>query len=445
MPPRVAALLGIFAPVTIGIIIDSRLSLWGAPGYPLVKRSIVFMAPKAKTSWQFQRHFRPNAYGWRSGPPLSRLRQALSELKQVARNDQVLAAEGAVRLIERLPPALEYTDDSSGSLRGGISQALELTAAFVSSADVDAQTRQDWLERLWTAYEQDERPWIEALGDLWGDLCGSELTAAQWAERLTPRPRPSQHAERIDYAYDRRTVAWLSASFRAGRHDAIVKALAEDQFWPHARWAVAALRARGETERALSRAEAATGRFGSVEALQICEELLLELGRRDEAWQRFALEAHESPSRVKWLKSLLKTYPEYDAGSILAQLVATSRGQEGRWFAAARNNGLLNEALLLAENSAAEPATLITALKQHADSDPPFAFGCGLLAVRGLLRGDAFDPDKIEIETLARHLKSVAEALDASMVLRDSVSELLQSHGQRANNRWAKILSSALL
>jgi len=66
--------------------------------------------------WTFQGRFRRQAFGWKSQPAIQRLKQALSEIKRVARGDLVLAADGAVILLERLSPALEQVDSSSGAI-----------------------------------------------------------------------------------------------------------------------------------------------------------------------------------------------------------------------------------------------------------------------------------------------------------------------------------------
>ncbi len=52
--------------------------------------------------WQFAPRFRRHAFGWRSDTPIQRIKEALSEIKQVARKEPLLAAEGAVTLLEKL-------------------------------------------------------------------------------------------------------------------------------------------------------------------------------------------------------------------------------------------------------------------------------------------------------------------------------------------------------
>jgi hypothetical protein len=60
---------------------------------------------EAKTAhWAFVRRFRRGAFGWKSQPAIERVRQAVSEIKTVARRDPVLGAEGAVRFLERVSP-----------------------------------------------------------------------------------------------------------------------------------------------------------------------------------------------------------------------------------------------------------------------------------------------------------------------------------------------------
>ncbi|SER46003.1 hypothetical protein SAMN05421690_102822 [Nitrosomonas sp. Nm51] len=57
--------------------------------------------------WQFTSRFRYHAFGWNSKLPIQRIKEALSEIKSFTRKDPILAAEGAVMLLEKLSPALE--------------------------------------------------------------------------------------------------------------------------------------------------------------------------------------------------------------------------------------------------------------------------------------------------------------------------------------------------
>ena len=100
----------------------------------------------------------------------------------VARKDPVLAAEGAVSLLQKLSPALAHVDSSSGAIGSAVNQAIGILVAVVAKANVEQPVRQKWLERLWKALQDDQIPYIEGLGDYWGELCVTPQLAAVWVD-----------------------------------------------------------------------------------------------------------------------------------------------------------------------------------------------------------------------------------------------------------------------
>jgi hypothetical protein len=91
--------------------------------------------------WTFKSRFRANAYGWK-GTALAtkRLKEAVSEIKKVAKSDPVTAADGAVGLMERIWPALQGIDSSSGSLGNAVNAHRHLRDA------ADRCGRLEWVE-----------------------------------------------------------------------------------------------------------------------------------------------------------------------------------------------------------------------------------------------------------------------------------------------------------
>ena len=67
----------------------------------------------------------------------------------------MLAAEGCVSLLERLWPALEGIDTSSGALGGAVHRTLDELIPVLISAPADVLTRSAWLERLFQAVMDD--------------------------------------------------------------------------------------------------------------------------------------------------------------------------------------------------------------------------------------------------------------------------------------------------
>jgi hypothetical protein len=60
--------------------------------------------------WQFVARFRYHAFGWQSDKPIQRIKEALSEIKRVAKKEPELAAAGAVLFLEKISPAIEQVD-----------------------------------------------------------------------------------------------------------------------------------------------------------------------------------------------------------------------------------------------------------------------------------------------------------------------------------------------
>ena len=97
-----------------------------------------------------------------------RLREAVSEIKKVAKKDPDLGAEGAVRLIEKLWPAPQYVETSSGALGKAVYRALESLIPILIDAPADDTTRGKWLERLWRAMEEDGVEFLSpVVGERW--------------------------------------------------------------------------------------------------------------------------------------------------------------------------------------------------------------------------------------------------------------------------------------
>lgn len=129
--------------------------------------------------WEFKARFRRHAFGWKSQPAITRVKQAVAEIKKVAKKDPVLAAEGGIAFLERVSPALEHVDSSSGSIGTAVSNAIAELVPIIASAPADPQTRAAWLERLFEAHQADRIPYIERLADHWGELCGSEQVSSK--------------------------------------------------------------------------------------------------------------------------------------------------------------------------------------------------------------------------------------------------------------------------
>lgn len=349
-------------------------------------------------AWAFKARFRYHAFGWRSQPAIKRIKEAVSEIKQVARTDRVLAAEGAVLFLERVSGAIECIDGSSGSIGTAVNNAIAALVPIISAAPADAGIRDAWLERLWDAYQADEIPYIERLGDHWGELCVSKETASHWADELIGTCRSAWSPDPSLRGYFKGTTNCLSALLVAERYEELLTLLELErhEWWHYRQYGVRALAALGKTEEAIRYAERGSQKDSptadsSGGRARACEEILLAAGRTEEAYERYALAANAATTYLAWFRAIVKKYPHKKPGDVLADLVAHSPGDEGKWFAAAKEAELFDEAIELAWRAPCAPQTLTRAARDFSESRPAFAVEAGLAALHWLARGYGYE------------------------------------------------------
>ncbi|MBK4717628.1 hypothetical protein JJL56_01980 [Azospirillum sp. YIM DDC1] len=106
--------------------------------------------------WAFKTKLRARAFGWRgSQAAIARLKEAVSEIRTVSKIDPLTAGEGALALMERLWPAFEQIDTSTGALGSAVHKALDEVIPILIAAPADPKTRAKWLERLYQAVLDD--------------------------------------------------------------------------------------------------------------------------------------------------------------------------------------------------------------------------------------------------------------------------------------------------
>jgi len=143
--------------------------IFDRPGVARVGYPEMGKAPRHR--WTFAPRFRARSFGWRSAPAVKRVREAVTEIRRAARKDPVLGGEGAVLFLEKVSPAIEQVDGSSGSIGTAVNRAIEALVPIIAGAPAEEGTRDEWLDRLWRAFLADEIPYLESLGEFWGELC----------------------------------------------------------------------------------------------------------------------------------------------------------------------------------------------------------------------------------------------------------------------------------
>ena len=83
---------------------------------------------------------------------------------------------------------------------------------------------------------------------------------------------------------------------------------------------------------------------------RFCEDVLIKSGRTEEAYRRYGLKTVTGPTYLSIYRETLKRYPDRDRRQVLLDLIE-ARGQRGKCFAAAKDAGFLDIALVCASPS----------------------------------------------------------------------------------------------
>jgi len=241
------------------------------------------------------------------------------------------------------------------------------------------------------------------------------------------------------------TTMCLTCLFHAERHDELLELLAQEKFWPYKRWAVKALASTGRQEAALALAEAARGPWTSEgDVARLSEEILLSTGQVEEAFTRFAAAANRSSTYLATFRAVRKKYLSKTDGEVLALLVQSTPGDEGKWFAAAKDAGLFDEAIALAQQTPTDPRTLARAARDHAKVEPAFALEAGIAALDWIAQGYGYEITGADVWAAYTPAKEAAETLERSPELRARLRAISERYA-KGENFVARLLKHELL
>jgi tetratricopeptide (TPR) repeat protein len=393
------------------------------------------------TPWAFRAHFRRGVFGWKgSRLAIGRISEALPEIRAVARHDAVGAADGAVLFLEKLSPALQQIDSSSGALGNATYGVVRELVPLISSAPVDTATRRKWLDRLFQAIQEDDPPCIEELGEHWGDLCATSELASNWADQLLPIQRSVlRDRQSGTYAFFSGTTLCYSALFKAGRHDELLELLAMDPrpIWPYLVWGARVLSVRGQADEAIAYVNERAGSTTSLETVaRFAEETLLEAGRRAEAFDQYAPLANQANSNLSTFRALARKYPELAPDRLLGHLIASTPSEPGKWFATAKTLKLFDRATQLAWASPCDPKTLTRAARDHLVRQPEFAMQSALAALHWMSMGHGYELTGLDVHEAHRLASDAAKATGQIDKALATIEEMLAS--DRPMSAWMR-------
>jgi len=129
-----------------------------------------------------------------------------------------------------------------------------------------------------------------------------------------------------------------------------------------------------------------------------------------------------------------------DKSQILSDLIATTPGEDGKWFATAKELELYDLALELANRSPCDPKTLTRAARDYLDAEPAFALGSAMAALRWLSEGWGYEVTSVDV------VEAYDRAMDAAAKLNmvDDVNERIRQLGEASDNAAVKFVRKAV-
>ena len=162
--------------------------------------------------------------------------------------------------------------------------------------------------------------------------------------------------------------------------------------WHYRKFGVDALMEQGKLEEALRYTQESGGLncpYGQIS--QKCEDILILMGRNDEAYRQYAMSTHQAMAHLATFRAILKKYPHKKPEDVLYDLIKSVPGNEGKWFAAAKTAGFFDLAIELVSKNPADPKTLARAAKEYADKNPLFAIEAGMASLRWMTEGYGYE------------------------------------------------------
>ena len=182
------------------------------------------------------------------------------------------------------------------------------------------------------------------------------------------------HAERRrgQHAFSRADSACYSAFFAAGRHDELIALIGGDPrpMWHDLHW--------------IGRIKGATSQID---------------------------EANRATTYLVTCRLIAGKYSEIDPERVLSDLIATTPGEEGKWFATAKRLKRFDLAMQLAWKSPCDPKTLIRAAGDNVERAPGFIAEVGLAALHWVCQGRGYELTALDVQRAYRLASEVGHSV----------------------------------
>jgi hypothetical protein len=288
--------------------------------------------------------------------------------------------------------------------------------------------------------------YLSPVEDRWGEIAVYPELMAEYAARLQELIR-RVWAEEPPGGHVIGTAICLSCLLEAGRYGDLIELLscARMKWWHWHRFGAEALARQGAWDAAIAYAEGCRSPQGYDDRQidRFCEDVLIKSGRADEAYNRYGLRTATGPTYLAIFRETARRYPDRDRRQVLLDLIET-RGERGKWFAAAKDAKLFDIALLCARDFAAEPATLVRAARYFVAREPKFATEVGMVALQRLLSGGGYDPEASLIQEAFTHVQNAARLIGATDCAKKRMQALVDAPSAPGRSHFQSALAECL-
>ena len=178
-----------------------------------------------------------------------------------------------------------------------------------------------------------------------------------------------------------------------------------------------------------------------MEGLHGLAERALAPGRRREpSLAGTELIANQAVTYAGWFRGVPKKYPEKKPVDVLDDLVAQTPGEEGKWFAAAKDAKLFDKAIALANWTPCSPQTLTRAARDFVDTNPTFALEAGVTALRWLAQGYGYEITPLDVQNAYTFTMKAAQRAGRAEEIRRLIRRYISKEAARLHEgrSWAR-------
>jgi len=255
--------------------------------------------------------------------------------------------------------------------------------------------------------------------------------ASTWADELLPIVRRTwDETKQGSFSYFRGTSSCLSCLLAASRHQELLDLLehAPHISWYDRKYGVEALVAMGKKGEAIKYAKASRGLNDNPAAIdRVCEEILLSSGLYEEAYQQYGLTVNQGGKNLATFRNIAKKYPMEEKSQILEDLIESTPGDEGKWFATAKSLGMLPLALKLAHQSPCDSKTLNRAARDFMAKEPKFSLGVAMASLQWLTQGWGYEKSGIDVGLAYEYATKAAEKLGLEEQVRRDIIKMVNN------------------